>query len=524
MSYSPARWGIQLWKVAAIVAATMLMLTSGRSVLGQEADQAPADKAPADKAPAAKEPSDQPMESSAESPQPKARVSGALPWEEPPRTSEPVLRPPAGPVEILERYDVGPSQLAGFFSGQPLGPSEEDVLIKILYLFPRFGLDNVERWRKSGITWDQLAAAPGEHRAEIFPIRGRVKRVEKQPVLPELVEFFEFDHYFRVTMAIDDSPYQALICTRHIPSAWKLDAELDERATADGLFLKVGDPGAEHPQFIFAAGRVAWLPDRVDLDQQIDKPQIALANVGMDIGLFDDVRASKTLPLGDTDREAFYQLLHALGKPAAKELRGAGPEPLDPVPLLQAPEKHHGEILRVRGRVQRVMRVPVEDVDIQRRFGLDHYYEIDLFVPLGETSLRLGKDPSGEKNPVYGNTFPATLIVREIPPDLQEGERVREMVRADGVFFKVWTYRSQYTDKFKQLQPALMFLASEPTVIRTEPQTNTVVSVLVSAAFVLAVGTVLIVWWWFGRSDRAALAAARSAEVLPPPDFSKLAD
>jgi hypothetical protein len=47
--------------------------------------------------------------------------------------SEPVLRPPSGPKEILERYDIGESQLAGFFSGQPLGPSEEEVLAKILF-------------------------------------------------------------------------------------------------------------------------------------------------------------------------------------------------------------------------------------------------------------------------------------------------------------------------------------------------------------------------------------------------------
>src|SRR5687768_12411023 len=58
------------------------------------------------------------------SPKPKAKTPGALPWEEAPRTSEPVLRPPSGPVEILERYDIGESQLAGFFSGQPLGASE----------------------------------------------------------------------------------------------------------------------------------------------------------------------------------------------------------------------------------------------------------------------------------------------------------------------------------------------------------------------------------------------------------------
>ena len=537
-----------LTKVAAWMA--LALLVPPAAALAIRAAQEPAPE-PAESPPASAEATP----ANEEKPPPaKRKPLGPLPWEEPPRVSEPVLRPPAGPAEILERFDIGASQLAGFFSGQPLGPSEEDALVKILYLYPKFGLDNIERWRKTGVGWNQLAAAPEEHRAEIFPIRGRVVRVEKQSLAPELVGFYEFEHYFRVTLAIDDSPFHALICTRHIPAAWKIDAQpadritapLDERAAADGLFLKVGDAAAEPPQLIFLAGRVAWLPDRVSPEQQIDQPQIALANLGFDVGLLDNVRATKTLPPGDEDREAFYQLLHALGRPEAEQLRGAGPEPLDPVPLLQAPEKHHGEILHLRGRVQRVMKVPVEDVDIRRRFGIDHYYEIDVRVPLGDTSVKLGKGPSGagsdrkakdknakdknaqdspdEEGAVYANTFPATLLVRRLPPGLAEGEDLNEVVRAQAVFYKVWTYRSQYTDPLKQMQPALMFMASEPAVVPFERQSNTVVSALVSAAFALALGTIVIVWWWFGRSDRAALAAAREAHPQAPPDFSKLAE
>jgi hypothetical protein len=529
MKRLPAQFGVAAW-----IALTLVVLPTAIAAAGQEpaAEAAPA---PADA---------KPTESTEPAPAAKTRPLGPLPWEEPPRVSEPVLRPPAGPAEILERFDVGASQLAGFFSGQPLGPSEEDVLVKILYLYPKFGLDNIERWRKTGIDWDKLAAAPEAHRAEIFPMRGRVLRVQKQTLAPELVEFYEFDHYFCVTLAIDDSAYHALICTRHIPAAWKIDAPLDERAAADGLFLKVGDAAAEQPQFVFLAGRVAWLPDRVSPEQQIDKPQVALANLGFDVGLFDDVRATKTLPPGDNDREAFYQLLHALGRAEAEQLRGTGAEPLDPVPLLKAPEKHNGQILRLRGRVQRVMKVPVEDADIRRRFGIDHYYEIDVRLPLGDTSVRLGKAPAAAKKPgeakkkdsqsgtdaedekeaVYANTFPATLLVRRLPPGLPEGENVHEVVRADAVFYKVWTYRSQYTDPLKQLQPALMFMATEPAVVPFEAQTNTVVSALVSTALLVALGTVLIVWWWFGRSDRAAREAARAAQPQTPPDFSKLAE
>ena len=504
MSARFARFG---WSTAAI-AASIVAIATGR---GQE--------------PPAAQPTDAPAAAASEKPlPPKTPALGKLPWEEPARTSEPVLRPASGPKEILERYNIGESQLAGFFSGQPLGPSEEEVLAKILFHYSRFGLDNIERWRTTGVSWDQVAAAPAEHRAAILPLRGRVTRVEESKLLPEVAELLEFGSYYRVTMQLADSPYQAIVCTRHIPAAWLVDEPLDERAAADGLFLKVGDETAEPPQLYFAAGRVAWLPDKPSTEGHVGQPQLDLAGLGFDVGLLDEVRASKTLPLGDKDREAFYQMLHALGKPEAKKLKAAGPDPLDAVPLLKAPEEHHGEILRVRGRAHRVMKVPVEDADIRRRFGIDHYYEIDLFLPLGDTALRFGKDPKGKQNPVYSNTFPVTLIVRELPSDLSEGENVREVVRADGVFFKVWTYRSKYTDQFNQLQPALMFLATRPEVVPSNPEANTVVGGLVIAAFVVALATLAIVWFWFGWTDRAAIRAARAAEPQAPPDFSKLAE
>src|SRR5262245_45767362 len=70
----------------------------------------------------------------------------------------------SGPLEILEKFDIGPSQIESFFSGQPLSAGEEDVLVKILYHFPRLGLDNLMRWRQKEVTWGQVVAAPAEHR------------------------------------------------------------------------------------------------------------------------------------------------------------------------------------------------------------------------------------------------------------------------------------------------------------------------------------------------------------------------
>src|SRR5437868_8276158 len=105
---------------------------------------------------------------------------------------------PSSPLEILEKFEIGPSQIESFFSGQPLSAREEDVLVRILYHFRRLGLDNLQRWRQNGVGWEQLAAEPVEHRMQVFRVSGRAKYVEAVRLLPEQAEIYEFDHYFRV--------------------------------------------------------------------------------------------------------------------------------------------------------------------------------------------------------------------------------------------------------------------------------------------------------------------------------------
>jgi hypothetical protein len=423
-------------------------------------------------------------------------------------SQEPASKPPETAAEALERFDIGPSQLDHFVSGQPRSPDEEDVLVKILYRIPRFGLENIERWRERTIDFDQLAAAPNDHRTKIVRLSGRVKRVEKQSLIPELAERFEFAHYYRVTLDLDASPYQALIAVRRVPTAWTVDAPLDEPSAVDAMFLKVMDAVPDQSQLLFASERIGWFPDRVEADHNIGPSQVALARLGMDAGLWDDVRQSEEHALAAADREPFYQVLAALGRPGAAQLRAAQPFAL--VPLLEKPEEHFGEILPVQGVARRIMRIPVSDRDIRSRFGINHYYEIDLFLPLGDTALRFGNDPDGN-NPVYRNAFPATLIVRELPPGLQEGENVQEQIRADGVFFKTWAYRSAFTAPFGQLQPAPLFVAVRPQHVEFEPTTNWVTGMLVTGALLLALALTGVIVWLYGRSDRQARRERMSA-------------
>ena len=445
-----------------------------------------------------------------------------LPWEASRRVSTPILRPPAGPQEILERYELGVSQLAGFVNGQPFSPAEEDLLVKILYRLPRIGMDHIERWRQQGVTWDQLAAAAADYRVQVFHARGRVRRVEKRTLPSEQAELYEFAQYYRVTLALADSPYEAIVFARHLPATWQLDALLDEPAVVDGLFLKLGDAAVSPRQFYFATSRVAWLPEQVHPEQGIGPSHVALAKAGMDAGLWDDVRNSNGAPLGDADREAFYQLLTAVTRPAAGELRTSWDKPLDLVPLLERPIDLQSSILPVEGRTQRIMKVPVADIDIQNRFGLDHYYEIDMLLPLGATNLRFGNDAAGGKRPEFRNHFPATLIVRDLPAGLAEGESVRQTILADAVFFKIWTYRANYTEQFAQLQPAPLFVAREPRIVPSGAG-NWDAGLFIVTALGLTVGVIVLVIWWSSRDNTAARQQTAQRKQAQP-DFSKFAD
>jgi hypothetical protein len=442
------------------------------------------------------------------------------PWEK--SSSEVVLRPPANPLEIFARFDIGASQLENFVSGQPLQPNEEDVLVKILYRFPRLGLDNLQRWQQRGVSYDNVVAAPADHRGEVFRISGRAQRVEILPLLPEQKVLFEFDHYYLVTVALEGAPYQAQVATRKIPQAWPVNAPIDEPTAADALFLKLGDESLDPPPLFFAAGSLGWYPDKPHAEQHIGPPQLALAKLGLDVSLWDDIRASKDHALTSADREGFYQLLHVLGQNDHSPL-APHPSPLEIVSLLERPQNHFGETMSVEGVARRAMRIAVTDADINSRYGIDHYYEIDLFVPLGDTSLRFGKSEKmpDKAGPVYRNTFPVTLIARELPAGLTTGEDIHEVVRADGVFFKTWAYRSAYSGQFNQLQPAPMLITRKPQLVTISTKTNWVSTALVTTACVLGLGVILLIFFVFNRSDRAARASSQQLPTLPP-DFSHL--
>jgi hypothetical protein len=277
------------------------------------------------------------------------------------------------------------------------------------------------------------------------------------------------------------------------------------------------------PPLYFAANRIAWYPAEPEPKQHIGPDQLALAAMGLDWGLMEQVREGNGKPISDADSEPFYQLLEIAGRPEAESLWSKS-QPIDLVRLLGKSEAHIGQIVTVRGICRRIIRVAVDDPDIRARHGLDHYYELDMFLPLGETSIRLGKDPTGEKNPVYYNTFPATLIARELPPGIEEGENLYEQLEAPAVFFKVWMFRSSYTDTYNKFQPAPMFITTVPKDVHELRPNHWVSNVIVGGSMGLAVLVLIGVYWWFQRADKKHRASIRSAihRGDDQPDFKGL--
>jgi hypothetical protein len=407
--------------------------------------------------------------------------------------------PPESAREVLALYGIGPAEFNQFQDDAPLAGAEVEVLGKILLRFSRIGLDNVHRWRKADMDWPALTTDIETHRSGLYTIRGRATQLTEHKLPTELSERLEFAIYFGVRIAIENSPQEVVIYTRHVPRAWQSGGVDDEPVFADGLLLKRGE-GGERSAPLFAAERVGWLPDRQQPARGIGPSQLALARAGFDLGLLDTVRDTNGRGLVDSDREAYYQLLAAADRIPADDWDATAK--LDVVPLVEAPQQYQGQWFRVAGTARRIVKVSVKDPATRERLGFDHYYEIDLFVPLGERKLRIGDLEKDERPAVFESTFPVTLVTRRLPAGLAEGENLHEPVEASAIFFKTWTYPSGYMAERNLVQPAPLLVTAEPKLVQRVNQSNWVSSGLVTACLAVALAIVVAVLWWQRTDSR----------------------
>ena len=102
----------------------------------------------------------------------------------------------------------------------------------------------------------------------------------------------------------------------------------------------------------------------------------------------------------------------------------------------------------MRGICRQAVEVLVKDPDIQSRFGISHYYQLVVCVPLEDTIKLVSQDD--EEDPVYFADYPIVVCVRELPKGMPEGSKISEVVQVTGLYFKL--YQLQY--KEQELTPA----------------------------------------------------------------------
>jgi len=484
----------------------------------EPAEEAPAAKPPV-KAPAAKPP----VKAPAAKPPLKAtgKSLGQAPfWAEKKNAARalPVVAID-GPRELLETYGIDESQLRRFEDGQPLTETGREPLVKVLYRLPSFGADRIGAWREPAPPWKKMIATPQEFRGRIFAVSGTVVKIEATALEEPQASRLEFGGYYTVTLQVAGPGGTAIVFTREIPQAWKEGKQAGFTATIDGIFLKTGAPPADtpaekkaggkedakktaSPPLYFAAMRPAWHP--VSEDEGAPASWVRLAKWGMDVGLFDAIKRRNRKGLGAADREAFYQMLAATGAAPAGELEAVASTDFKLPPLLVDPASQHGEMMFVEGSARKIVRIEITEADIQKRFGLTHYFEIDLLIPLGDQIIKLATGPDDDKAPEYRKHFPATICVQKLPAawkkyERQEGakagELIHEQVRIPVVYFKLWSYHNEYVSQFSedQRQPAPLFIGGMPQPVVMQRGFNMVTASLLLLLAVAAAGV-----FWFG--------------------------
>ncbi len=456
-----------------------------------------------------------------------AKPSVGLPWNRPKTGGpDPGGKRLSSAREMLSLFNVGESELRQLMDGRPLIEAEEETLWKILFNMPRFGLDKLHAWRRDDVPWQLLADDPDAHRIEIFDLRGRAQRVTRRQLPPEAAERMEFREYFQVDLILEPTAKPATVFTRQLPDNWREGTELDERVACLGLFLKSGSSEETAATLYFTAERIAWLPDRPSPQWGIGRDEVLLGDLGVDVGLLDAVRRSNGRPLVASDREPFYQILAATGRASPATILQQASREFDLGQLLNQPERWQGRLLAFFARARRVQKIMIDDPDIHQRLGIDHYYQIDLQIPLGDQQVRLVSRPGETEGPVFQNFYPAHCNVLQLPEGLEEGPDVDQQLLVAGFYFKLWAYRTEFVQQFgqdkRQLGP--LFLAVTPQIIETRMESNPLWGWIGGGLFLLMLAAMAGTTWIYRRSDRRFRENMRSrrGHRVPEPAWDAL--
>jgi hypothetical protein len=457
--------------------------------------------------------------------------------------------------QILEISGIGPSELRFLIDLDPVVGKDIDTIGKLLAVFPKISESDIQRLTKptantdSAITLDVLASDVDRYRIKFFTIRGRATIVKRQYIIPEAARLIGFNSFFWVTIKSDHSDIPIRIATRKLPIAWFPDSwkrpatavlngaeespmpqteqplpfEIDEPILVDGLLLKTTAEN-EQLELIMAASRVKWLPTNVSTERHVHSSMVLLSQHGFDSGLLDEIRRTNKSALGHNDREAFYQILKILQPSTAldsiQHVHQQSPPPTPQiVDYFNNTRALQGQFVTIHGDVRQISRIAIVNSKMQQRLGSDHYWQLDLSIPIGKHRIRVKTNDADQEGIIFQNRFPLQVCVNHLPAELQQAmnelrqgvdgrKLLRENVTIQGVFFKLWSYQSALTmrdgPEREQLSPLIIASAIRIHTKPTVDQSGR--GIYVAIAFI---GAMLVITFFLARAGKADRQAKR---------------
>jgi len=388
-----------------------------------------------------------------------------LPWAS---SSEPARTKAA---ELLALDRITPATLSALGDDRPLAAEGVELLLRVLYRLDRFPPEVLEP-ATMPLDAARVLGDPSAARAGLYRIAGRVIAVEAVTLDPPAAARWAFPRYFCCRMLLDGQR-PAVVFSTHVPAAW-LSGSLPADGSAGGLFLRC-EMTAGEKVLCFAARRMAW------------HPAGALGQLGMDIGLFDEVADRK--PILPGEREAFYQLLSAVGKARPGQLNAEAGSIASVVPLFNDAPGQRGKLFKLTGWVRRAVRIAVDDADLRARFGFDHYFELALFTE------------DSQDNPII-------CCVRRLPAGMPTGDgpQYGEQVLVCGFFFKTWAYRPAAgrgaSAEVSRMQLAPLLIADEPVWLPASTRQSGVPGLIGAAIMLAALVLGLVLWRRVRQGER----------------------
>ena len=372
------------------------------------------------------------------------------------------------------------------------------VLARLSLAPPEF----VAEWRRSSLTEDAVAATPVDRLVHVVGRATFVAPVQLPVAQVEVTGRQSVD----LVRIVSASGTIFDVLADAVPQAWPRWHPIDEPASFDGLPLASGSGPVPSPQAadgvawptaqasrLLAATRVAWHPPGL--------PGAA----GMDMGLLDSVLDGQKLTAGDAD--AFYALLAASGKVGQGEIAAAAGPPGPIIPLIDPEAKwfpsHRGEPFSIEGIALRATRIEIDDPLRRLQTGIDHYWELFVFVATPLISV------GGKAQ----DRYPVVCCLRSLPDGMPRGPSISEPVRVAGFALKSYAYPLRGPDGTDVRREAPLLVGGDVTARGAAPRQGAgpLDWGLTGLAAVVAAGVVAAAWMGIRESRRNA--AKRRSEL-----------